>query len=290
MDSLITKLLENDKYHVEIDVVGTFQYPSNYRFNCHKHKKIEINYINNGYCIMGIECEYVYLKKGDCIIIYPGVSHFFVVDERRSCRLTQLEFFLNGMDSCDIDEELIFLNLCFNKSMNHTKLYDCNEIKLAIEKIDRNNNMMDNYKDAISRLNFIELYYIISRYIKKSQVEKSDVKNVKVKQVIKYIHENINMNLNIEEICNKHDISCRYLRKIFSENMEMNVTEYITLLRINRAKEMLQNHSLSITQIAFNTGFSSSQYFSKVFKNCTGMTAMNYREALLEKDEVKMMR
>jgi len=50
------------------------------------------------------------------------------------------------------------------------------------------------------------------------------------------------------------------------------------MLRIAKAKELLWNSSKSITDIAMQTGFSSSQYFSRVFRKYAGMTPADYRE------------
>ncbi len=65
--------------------------------------------------------------------------------------------------------------------------------------------------------------------------------------------------------------------------------QYITLLRIGKAKEMLWNTDKSITEIAMSIGFNSSQYFSRVFKNYVGVTPGEYRDSwrprIVEEDD-----
>ena len=280
----IIEIMQNNDYEVLIDNVGIFQFPSSYRFDCHEHNKVEINYINNGYCIMGIEDKYIHLKENECIIIYPNVPHFFIVDDRRSCRITQLEFNINGLNSdTKIDEELVFLKNLTSKSRKFEKLYNCDEIKSSIEKIKKGKNKISMVGETLLNLYFFEIYLKLSDCIKKAMEQNSNFKNDKINNILKYINENIRNPLDIEEICTNHNISSRYLRKMFGKTMEMNITEYITLLRINGAKEMIEDFSFSITEIAFNMGFSSSQYFSKVFKKSTGMTPMEYRNVSLNK-------
>ena len=57
----------------------------------------------------------------------------------------------------------------------------------------------------------------------------------------------------------------------------MSCTEYITMLRMEKSKEMLWNTDRSITDIAMTMGYSSSQYFSNVFRDYTGMTPGKFR-------------
>ena len=54
--------------------------------------------------------------------------------------------------------------------------------------------------------------------------------------------------------------------------------EYITRIRIEKAKNLMENPSLSIADIAEMTGFTSQSYFSTAFKSQTGMTPSQYRQ------------
>jgi AraC-like DNA-binding protein len=54
--------------------------------------------------------------------------------------------------------------------------------------------------------------------------------------------------------------------------------EYITHIRIEKAKSLMENPSLSIADIAEMTGFTSQSYFSTAFKSQTGMTPSQYRQ------------
>jgi len=58
----------------------------------------------------------------------------------------------------------------------------------------------------------------------------------------------------------------------------MTPNDYLLRLRIRKASELLSDSETSITDIAFRTGFSSSQNFSKVFKKYTGMMPSRYRD------------
>ena len=58
----------------------------------------------------------------------------------------------------------------------------------------------------------------------------------------------------------------------------MNISHYITLYRIQKAKELLRDFQNKVYDVAYQTGFNDARYFSQVFKKETGLTPTQYRE------------
>ena len=58
----------------------------------------------------------------------------------------------------------------------------------------------------------------------------------------------------------------------------ISISEYIQDFRLEKSKELLENSKLSISEIAYSTGFSSPNYFSTSFKNKFGKTPKEYRK------------
>lgn len=70
-----------------------------------------------------------------------------------------------------------------------------------------------------------------------------------------------------------------YLGKLFKEVYGMSPIKYLNLIRIQKAKELLsQNNGLTIKEISFKCGFTDNAYFSRIFKEYTGMTAKAFRD------------
>ncbi|MCQ2437969.1 MAG: helix-turn-helix transcriptional regulator, partial [Clostridia bacterium] len=84
--------------------------------------------------------------------------------------------------------------------------------------------------------------------------------------------------INNSIIADKFGYSPNYLGKIFREETDTNLNDYIKDIRIEKAKSLLSETSLRIADIAVQTGFSDSQYFSVVFRQKTGCTPKEYRE------------
>ena len=108
-----------------------------------------------------------------------------------------------------------------------------------------------------------------------------NTKNTVVKNAIKYIQENFtNESINLSSIAETVYMSPSYFSRVFKECTNMNVTDYIIQLRIERAREFLRDTDLSIYDITAKIGYKSSKYFSKLFHRIAGMTPRAYRNSI----------
>ena len=76
-------------------------------------------------------------------------------------------------------------------------------------------------------------------------------------------------------------ISENYYRRLFRAEFGASPVEYINNKRIAAAKEMLASGYYSVSEIAYECGFAETRYFNAVFKNSTGMSPTQYRQAQL---------
>lgn len=81
-------------------------------------------------------------------------------------------------------------------------------------------------------------------------------------------------------MANALHLNYTYLSSYFKQRTQENLTSYINRVRTDKAKELLLDPSLSVSEISRLTGFSDHNYFSKVFKKMTGMTPVEYRHQI----------
>ncbi|MBQ8415950.1 MAG: helix-turn-helix transcriptional regulator [Clostridia bacterium] len=91
-----------------------------------------------------------------------------------------------------------------------------------------------------------------------------------------YLKEHIGMQLTIADVCEHFWISPNSLMKKFKKETGMGLMEYFSDLKIQEAKHLIAKTSLRFSEIAERLGFSSLNYFSKLFKAKTGMTPTEY--------------
>ena len=103
-----------------------------------------------------------------------------------------------------------------------------------------------------------------------------------IKEACVYISEHLAENITLEHMASLLHVSQYYLSKLFKEEKGDNFIKYVTNLRMNKAKDLLQDSSLSIKEITAATGYNDQNYFSKLFKLRYGITPTEFRDASRE--------
>ncbi len=96
--------------------------------------------------------------------------------------------------------------------------------------------------------------------------------------VLKYIHSNYTAPITLEDLVKMSFISKNTLIRAFRQTCHTTPARYINLVRIEKAKELLLDTDLAISQIAETVGFGSPQYFSRYFKSMEGISPWEYRQ------------
>jgi AraC-like DNA-binding protein/ligand-binding sensor protein len=94
----------------------------------------------------------------------------------------------------------------------------------------------------------------------------------------RYIWENYTRKISLKEIAGASGLSAPYFSTIFKEEMGENLSNYLNRMRVEKAASMLLTTDMPINEIASACGFEDQSWFSKIFKNSTGLTPGKYRE------------
>lgn len=108
--------------------------------------------------------------------------------------------------------------------------------------------------------------------------------NALIRKALEYIHrEYARSTLGIKELAEQIHLNPSYISVLFKEETNQTFTEYVTELRLRKARELLATTDLKIYEIAERAGFSSSKYFVKVFREKEKMTPKHYRDKAMNK-------
>lgn len=168
-------------------------------------------------------------------------------------------------------------------------------IKVASKFRFRNNNWINeeetlakfkSFEDMESIRNYIYsiLTLIFSQTLQGNNIEEKKNDAVKLKcsnktlePALKYIEENYEEQISLEDVASVSNLSPYYFSKLFKKEMGMNFTTYVTKRKIEKAKLMLKNTDIPIVNIASELGYYECGYFTKVFKKIEGITPTEYR-------------
>ncbi len=99
-------------------------------------------------------------------------------------------------------------------------------------------------------------------------------------EISDYLYRNTHRQVTLKELADHFHYNYSYLSSLFPQVTEMNFTDYMNELRIKRAKDLLKQVDVTISEVAESIGFTDISYFSKVFKKRTGQTPSQYRRGI----------
>lgn len=107
---------------------------------------------------------------------------------------------------------------------------------------------------------------------------------IEIQKAVDYMMVNYAQDIRLETLSELCKLSPSYLSKVFKEETGLNYIDFLRKVRIEEAKKMLRETMLRTNEIALSVGISDYRYFSRIFKEDTGMTCKEYRKAYVEKN------
>ena len=133
------------------------------------------------------------------------------------------------------------------------------------------------YKSSDQILTAAKIMEACTSYIIYKELIKPE--NDKIFEAAKnYIEKHLHEDISIEQLCKDLKIGRTKLYEVFRNEMKMGISKYILRRRMHRAKKLLKTTDLSISEIAYNVGFSDYNYFSRVYKKIYGKSPRQYRK------------
>jgi len=123
---------------------------------------------------------------------------------------------------------------------------------------------------AATVLQAITAYMMTNRWVVPSKSEF-------IREIDRYIETHLSENITVDDICTAFRIGRTKLYELSVDYLGCGLAEYIRKQRIAHAQRLLSQTDMPIMDIAFATGFSDYNHFSRIFKQTIGMSARNYR-------------
>lgn len=134
------------------------------------------------------------------------------------------------------------------------------------------------YQSAVDLLNiFASHLSIVSNQI---LVQQEQAEPPMIKRAKDYIQEHYTEELSLGRVAKAVHASSFYFCKMFKKATGLNFTDYVSRVRIEKARNLLLNPNLRISEIAFEIGFQSLTHFNRVFKRIVGQSPTHYRSKL----------
>lgn len=127
------------------------------------------------------------------------------------------------------------------------------------------------------------LVVLIVQALLRSLLKPSDspAPSKRIQENIDWMSRSVHQQIEVNELAAQVGLKTSYYRELFRKETGFSPLEYFTLLKIKKAQQLLEESEISVTKIAFELGFNSSQYFATTFRRLIGKSPSDYRAETL---------
>ncbi len=227
------------------------------------HTHGELIYVTRGSIETTVDGKSHRLEAGELCILFPYLTHSY--SAARDAEGILLLFDPNTT---------AFTNTLLNKK----PVRHFTDGQALAPLLDRAVTMLKkgNTKTATGYLNAVigELLEVLPLENSKDTSEDMAVK------ILDYCSAHYQENISVKSVSEALYISQSYVSKVFANALKYSFREYINQLRIQRAKELLQNSNMRIVDVMFACGFQNQSSFNRVFRSCCGVSPREYQNRL----------
>jgi AraC-like DNA-binding protein len=135
----------------------------------------------------------------------------------------------------------------------------------------------DHAKGPLARLSAESMLHACLRLLKSPQKQRPRKAIRTYESICLYVQENFHSPITRESVAHHFGLAPNHVSRLFRKEGFMRFNDYLNLVRVNRAKFMLQNYSMTLKEIAASCCYSDATYFCRVFKKVCKLTPTQYR-------------
>lgn len=250
----------------------------------HTHDCMEFMYIRSGAACCYINNRHYPVLRGDLYVLAPGDTHEFSIsgglshdtllfspelfseDEKKI--LQRNPFYQHWCTPGDLKEKKLSFPLAAAAELDRM----FNELAAECQRNTPCNPMLR--KALLIRLLFFALEKGIPGGVAGTH------NDLQLSALFNFISEHYQEDISLARLAKAAGVSVNYLNEFMRRTIGQGAVEYLTRYRVEQARRALENTEDTIAQIAFATGFYDASHFTRVFKQCTGITPGKYRKML----------
>ncbi len=267
----IVKYIPNYYYSKVVDIVD-------HEATRHHHQAFEIYYMKEGVCNYSIGNHSYKVMPGDVILIPGGTVHRTNYGGVAHTRL---------LINCSYE---YIPSICAEMITDIGHLYRNSKVMGQLDdlfaKIEQEYTHPDVLSAEVLKCYTAELFLLILRNENEHETNRED--SSIVTQVLKYIQHNYMNEVKLSTVAKLVSVSSEHLSRVFKEETGFGFKEYLTMLRLQKAEDMLKNEpGRAVCEVAYACGFNDGNYFSYKFKEAYGVPPSKVREPKREVNKMK---
>ncbi|MCM1988593.1 AraC family transcriptional regulator [Oceanirhabdus seepicola] len=246
-----------------------------------------------------------HLLPGDCFLLEPNklhrgykeacCSYYFIHFKHSSLTKSSL----NKNNICDylleartnsLSSDIFSESISTSYSSYYPKMFTIKNETLLSEissiltsAIDYYNSKLEHYK-LTSSIKLLEVLILIIREFisdeKNLSINKSPKSSYLTNSLLNYLNRKYLIKITSELIEKEFELNYDYMNRVFKKNTGFTIKNYVNVVRINKAKEILATTSCKVREAGYLVGIDNPYYFSRLFKQITGTSPLKYIKSL----------
>ncbi len=252
----------------------------------HFHDEYEILFLIKGGRQVFLNGRAYLMQEGDVMLLDSGVIHLTRCPESGSPDYECMIFYITGKEMEELDERFPGLELR-TYFQNHTGIF-----RLAKEQRLQFAGLGGLFRDECVGSGYGSRYIVeaamvssIVRMVRElhtwetaKPIGSGEAKYKRTYEMADYIFENTESVKSLDELAERFFVSKFYMCRAFKQVTGYTILEYLTILRIQKARNYLAQTDMSISRIAELVGYNSLTHFEKEFKRCLRVSPSRYRK------------
>jgi|GEM_PF-1550726 len=288
MNSLINKnnyehtKLENVDFPFKIFFINEIITPS------HWHKHTELIFMIRGSASIYINGDLFRCCEGEIAYIPNSSLHTIIPDgNSKYCAILIGDTLFNNVISDIHYKEYVYLflnNYDIMPFIIYKNLEHYINFKFIIDEIIAETNSKDEAYQLLIKANIFRFFVFVIRFAPYSKIPFDDIKNKNInnfKKIFDFIDNNYQNKITISDMTKLTNFSPQHFCRLFKSYTGKTFVEYVTLIRLENAKDLIVKTNLPITQISSITGFCNANYFDRIFKKYFGAKPSDIRKNTL---------
>ena len=265
-------------YPSDLPIKITYAKITNYPI--HWHNSIEILYVIKGTLNISIDTDSFTINEKEVEIINSDESHMLHSDTDTRVLIFNIDPYFFEKYYKDINNIFFYTNSNDNEDQSGDE-YD--ELKTILSQIlCEYVQKLEDYDEEIEEQLITLLYHLINNFHylthEKEELKEKTEQLDRYHRISKYIFNNYNNNITLQDIAKKEFLSPHYLSHEIKYATGYSFTDLINLTRIEESIKLLLDSDLSISDISDEIGFSHTRYYNKNFKYYYNCTPLQYRK------------
>lgn len=271
----------------KIVTVQDYELDGKFSFPGESHDFWEMVYVDKGKLLFTCDKGEVVVKEGEVIFFKPNEFHksrsldsspnvLNISFECKSSAIKSLEDYHEKIDRTLVSFLISFLKECeatyeMPKNLSLTKLVKKKNTLIGSEQLIR--TYLEQFLILLLRSMTEKQQFMM--FPSKESMQHHLVAGVKA-----YVSERLTQNITVEGICKYFGYSKTYMSRIFHEQTGNTLGRYVNETKIHKAKELLRESSMNVSEVSEYLAYDNPQYFSRVFKKFCKINPTQFKKSL----------